>query len=77
MDIPVHAGQDIRGAVETGQKAGTCREQSGICAVGATQSEIDEQAVGGDQAHAGGFGGNQCLELQQIDDARFHQLCFA
>ena len=47
-DIPVHAGQDIRGAVETGQKAGTCREQSGICAVGATQSEIDEQAVGGD-----------------------------
>ena len=73
-DAPTHAGQHVGGAAEAGEVAGARRQQPGLGAVGAAQAEIHQQFARRRQPHARRLGGDQGLELQQVDEARLDQL---
>ncbi|OIQ74721.1 hypothetical protein GALL_436230 [mine drainage metagenome] len=76
-DVPAHAGEHCRAAVEAGQVAGARRQQRRFGPVGAAHAEVDQQRVAGGQPHARCFRCDQGLVLQQVDHARFDQLRFA
>src|SRR6516165_11671364 len=69
-------GQNGRGPCKACDIAGAGSRQSGVGAMGAAQSEIDEQLVGCEQHHARCFGGDQGLKMQNVDEARLDKLCF-
>ena len=63
-----------RRAGEAGEIAGPRREQAGLGAVRPTQTEVDERLAGGRQDHARRLGGDQGLEVQDVDQPALDQL---
>ncbi len=68
------AGEHIGGAGKAGDVAGARRIQSGLGAMRGAQAEIGQDFSRRRQHHARGFRRDQRLEVQNVDEARFHQL---
>ena len=69
------AGQHIGGAGKAGEVTRPRRVKRGLGAVRGAQTEIGEDFARRRQHHARGLGGDQRLEMQDVDEARFDQLC--
>ncbi|GBD41042.1 hypothetical protein HRbin39_00417 [bacterium HR39] len=67
-------GRHGGGAGEADDVGGPRGEQSGLRAVRPAQAEVDERASRRRQHHARRLAGDQRLEVQQVDDARFQEL---
>ena len=63
-----------RRAGETGDVACARGEEAGLGAVRAAKAEIDEKLARRRQHHARRLGGDQRLEMEEIDQPRFDEL---
>ena len=73
-DAVALAGKHRGGAGESGDVARSRRPEAGLGAVRAAQAEIDQRLARRRQHHARRLGGDQRLEMQNVDQARLHQL---
>ena len=68
------AGEHIGGAGKAREVARACRIKSGLGAVRRAQAEVGQDLARRRQHHARGFGCDQRLVMQNVDEARFDQL---
>ena len=63
------------GARHPGEIGGARRVQTGLGPMRAAQAEVHQQLAGRLQDRARGLAGDHGLEMQDVHDPRFHQLC--
>ncbi len=68
------SGEDIRGAAAAADPCGATGGKAAIGALGAAVAELEDRRAGGGMADAGGFGGDEGLEIDDVQQGGFDQL---
>ena len=73
-DAEEFAGQDVAGGVHAADVCGAGGGECAVDALGAAEAELEDGIASGGVADAGGLGGDQGLEVDDVEEGGFEEL---